>query len=307
MNDTRKKEDCLLSAQEADRLLACADGMSALLYLHVLRRGALDRSEAARALRTSQEEIRRAEENLRRLGLLTETALPLPSEELPEYTGQDIGQRMEADSAFEGVVTEAQRTLGRLLSSNDLRILFGIYDYFGLPAEVIVLLLHHCIETYQAKNGDGRMPTLHYIETEARHWASREIRSLEDAEEHIRREKLRQTDLEQLRLALQIRGRDFTPTERRYAESWLDMGFGVETLAIAYDRTVVGAGKLAWKYMDKIVRDWQSKGLFTPQAVEQGDARFGKKSAPSRQSAGGSDDQDLENMRRMVEHMTKGG
>ena len=39
-------------------------------------------------------------------------------------------------------MAEAEKALGRVLSDNDLRVLFGIYDHMGLPADVILLLLN---------------------------------------------------------------------------------------------------------------------------------------------------------------------
>ena len=307
MNDKdRKSEYLCISRADADRLLERADGMAALLYLHIRRHGTFAPKTAAGELRASAGDIDRAAQTLQRLGLLEPSAAyPLEQDELPQYTAGDIAQRAQGDSAFDGVVREAQRLLGRHLNTNDLRILFGIYDYLALPAEVIYLLLNHCIEAYQHKNGEGRLPSFRYIETEARHWARYEINSYEAAEEHIARELLRRQDIQQLKDILQIRGRDFTPTERKYAESWLELGLGLDALAVAYDRTVVGTGRLTWKYMDKIVRDWHSKGLLTAQAVERGDARYGQRSAqPSQDSA--ADNKELENMRRMYEHMKRG-
>lgn len=302
-NEIKKNEKRLMSAEEADRLLACADGLSALLYIHILRRGAYSAADAAADLRCSRDDISRAAGNLRRLGLMRSDEPQLLSDELPDYSSRDIVSRMETDDAFEGVVTEAQRSLGRLLNTNDMRILFGIYDYLGLPAEVIYLLINHCIDTYRARNGDGRMPTMRFIETEARYWARSEIVTLEAAEEHIRLEKLRQDELEKLKDVLQIRGRDLTPTERKYAESWLSMGFSSAALAIAYDRTVVGTGKLTWKYMDKIVQDWYAKRLFTPEAIEQGDTRFSRQSQEKPRADGFS--REVEDMRRIYEHLKK--
>lgn len=307
MNDNGRKSEYLrISLRDADRLLERADGTAALLYLHICRRGTFAPKAAAQELRLSAGEIDRAARTLQRLGLLEEsTAYPHEREELPSYSPSDIAARAQSDSAFDGVVTEAQRLLGRHLNTNDLRVLFGIYDYWGLPADVIYLLLNHCIETYQYKNGEGRLPTFRYIEQEARHWARYEINSYEAAEEHIARELLRRQDIQQLKEILQIRGRDFTPTERKYAEGWLELGLSLDALAIAYDRTVVGTGRLTWKYMDKIVRDWHSKGLLTAEAVERGDARFGQRSTqPQHEPTAGN--KEIENMRRMYEHMKRG-
>lgn len=314
MNDhDRTSEYLRISRADADRLLERADGNAALLYLHIRRHGGFAPKAAAQELRLSAGDIDRAAQTLQRLGLLEESAVyPLERAELPEYSPRDIAARAQGDSAFEGVVTEAQRLLGRHLSTNDLRILFGIYDYLGLPAEVIYLLLNHCIESYQHKNGEGRLPSFRYIEQEARHWARYEINSYEAAEEHIARELLRRQDIQQLKEILQIRGRDLTPTERKYAEGWLELGLGLDALAMAYDRTVVGTGRLTWKYMDKIVRDWHSKGLLTAEAVERGDSRYGQRSAPPPAVASAKDtssngiSKEVEYMKRMYEHMKRG-
>lgn len=307
MNDNRQtsENNLALSAADADKLLACADGKSALLYLHILRCGAFSMTKAARDLRCTEGEIAQAADNLRRLGIMPGGQQLPPADEIPEYSGRDIATRAKTDSAFEGIIFEAQQALGKMLSTNDMRILFGIYDHLGLPAEVIAVLINHCIETYRAANGEGRMPTMRYVEKEAWYWVNAEIVTLDAAEEHIRREKQKQQLTEQAKAALQIHGRALTPTERKYVEGWLGMGFMPEALAIAYDRTVIGTGKLTWKYMDKILQDWHGKGLFTPEEIERGDARYRKKSASSAAADGGVS-KEIENMRKLYESMKKG-
>lgn len=290
-----------LKSGDADKLLACADGNCALLYLHILRTGAFSLSAACRDLKRGESEMALAADTLRRLGLLEKPEAPLRKEELPEYTAGDIVSRVKSDSAFEGVVREAERALGKVLSSSDLKILFGIYDHLGLPAEVIYVLINHVIETYRAANGEGRMPTMRAVEKEAWFWSDMEILTLDAAEEHIRREKEKKELVFQVKELLQIRGRDLTAGEKKYIDAWLDMGFSPAALAIAYDRTVLGTGKLAWKYMDKIVRSWNEKKLFTPEAIEAGDARrTSRKPSLSDREA---DERDMEYTRRMYEHM----
>ena len=94
MNETINKSEKMLplEAGAADRLLACADGECALLYLHILRTGSFSARRAARELRLSEDSVARAAESLRRLGLLSVPEEPLPEEELPEYTGRDISR-----------------------------------------------------------------------------------------------------------------------------------------------------------------------------------------------------------------------
>ncbi len=260
------EERYLLRIDEANKLLASADGNAALLYLHILTEGGkLSISAAARDLRRSETEIARAAELLRKLGLMPKPEQPLEPSELPPVTAQDIVIRAQTDGAFRDLVSETERSLGRVLSSHDLEVLFGIYDHLGLPADVIMLLLHHCIDEYQARSGPGRMPTMRYIEKEGWYWAEQEIMSIDAAEAHLQRCRARQDAL------TQIRDRGFTPSERKYVESWIAMGFGADAVAVAYDRTMLNTGKLTWKYMDSILRSWDGKHLYTAEAIETGD------------------------------------
>ena len=180
-------------------------------------------------------------------------------------------RRSADDGAFRALLGECQRVLGHTLSSADLNTLFGIYDRLGMTAETILLLIHHCADKLRRRYGEGRLPTMRAIEKEAFYWANREILTAPQAEEYLAALARRDEEMEKVRHALSLTGRDLTPTERKYIESWLSMGYGAEALAIAYDRTVVGTGKLAWAYMDKIVKSWYEKKLFTAEQIEKGD------------------------------------
>lgn len=292
------EKNIVISAENAKKLIAGGDALACLLYIHICARGSFSLSAAARELGRSETEITAAAAALREMGLLS-PAKPLESSEMPEYSAADIVSRAGRDSVFEGLVDAVQHSLGKLLSTPDLRSLFGIYDHLGLPAEVIYLLVAHCIETYRESHGEGRMPTMRYIEKEAWYWAEEEIMSLDAAEEHIRGEKEKKSRLFRTAEMLQIKGRQLSQSEQRYIESWLAMGFEPEALAVAYDRTVLGTGKLAWRYMDKIVSSWHEKGLHTEAEVLAGDPRQSKKQEKPAQS----DDREIEDMRRMYAYM----
>ena len=270
----------ILSAAAVDRLLAAHDGDMALLYLYRLRHGALDPEDAARTLCRTLAEVEAAAEKLERTVDPEVTQrrpagparpIPEPADEPPEYNARDIVER--GDPAFTALVTEAQKALGHALSTPDLKKLFGIYDYLRLPPEVIMMLLNHCV-----KVSKGRLPSMRFIEKEAYVWANREILTLEQAEEYIARsDSLREKSTKTAEL-LGIRGRELTATERRYINSWLEMGFGEDLIEMAFDRTVTNTGGLKWSYMNSILKSWQEKGLFTPADVREKDGR--KKTPP---------------------------
>ena len=264
-----------LPASDADKLLELGDGECALLYLHILRVGGeLVPAMAAHALGRSEEDIRAAARRLDQAGLLASESpdAPLPGpEELRRYTSQEISQR--ADAAFRALRAETAQVFGRALSGTELQTLFGIYDQLGLPAEVIMLLIHHCSDRLRERYGEGRLPTMRAIEKEAFRWAREELVTLEQANDYLASLESRREEGEKIKKTLGIAGRALSPSERKYLEGWLALGYGSDALALAYDRTVVSTGKLTWAYMDKIVQSWHKKGLFTPAEIEQGDPR----------------------------------
>lgn len=302
-----KSEGTYISAAAADRLISAGDPGAALFYLYLLRRNEPDAATAAAELGKSTKEIEAYGSKLEELGLLKQTApqpvLP-PPEEIPEYTSKDISDRAMDDGGFRTVVEEAQRVMGRMLSGADLKILFGIYDYLDLPAEVILLLINYCVSRSRESQGPGRTPSMRTIEKEAYSWANREIITIDRAEEHLGKLKARGETLAVLRRELGVYDREFTTTERKYAESWLEMGFTPEALAIAYDRTIVRKGKRIWPYMDSIIRSWHERGLHTPEEIEAGDgvASQQKKSAPQEAGQGGKNE-DAEYLKKIFDKM----
>lgn len=294
----------------ADKLIAAHDGNVALLYIWMCRCGSFNAERAARELCLTLSEVNSAYEKLCRLELFEEKTavkepLPLPAEELPQYTSEDIIRRSETDSGFRAVLNEAQRKLGRVLSTSDIKTLFGIYDFLALPPDVIFMLLTYCIDSFKAKYGSGRLPSMRSIEKEAYSWANKEILTLEQAEEYIKKAAERRSKLGEVKSALGITGRQLTATEAKYVNSWLDMGFDCGTLAVAYDRTVTNTGALKWGYMNKIVTSWHEKGLHSIEDVEQNDTRPSAVKPANRHSDKVTNDE-LERLRSIYKKVKNG-
>ncbi|MBQ7692035.1 MAG: DnaD domain protein [Oscillospiraceae bacterium] len=264
-----------VSADELSRLVAAHDGDVALLWLYRLLHGSDGTEEAARALCRTRAEMEAAREKLRRMEKNNAPApaekLP-PPDETPEYTAKDIAVRSREDPRFASLVTEAQRALGRILSSSDLKKLFGLYDYLALPPEVIMMLLNYCVSTAPA----GNPPSMRLIEKEGYVWANREILTLEQAEEYIESSRRRKDQISRAAQILGISGRPLVATETKYLSEWLDMGFGEELLALAYDRTLTNTGSLKWSYMNGILKSWHEKGPHTEAEVRDRDTRKAK-------------------------------
>lgn len=296
-----------MSADAARRLLGAGSGDAALLYLHILTSGGLyDPGAAASAIHRSESQVEAAFQLLQRLGL-TERRTSAPAlrtaEELPQYSPRDIERELENGETFKQLVDDVQRSLGTRLSAEGLMILFGIYDSLRLPPDVILELVTHCCGEFERRYGPGRRPSMRYIEKAAFTWEREGVFSLDASADYIRRQEELRAGESALARVLGITGRSLTATERKYLDAWTALGFGPEAVELAYERTVTNTGKLAWRYMDSILRSWHAKNLHTPQEIASGDtppqyaapARRQKdtgRSAPGQVTAG-----ELENMR----------
>lgn len=247
------------------KLLCAKNPDAALLYLYITAGN--DPAQAEKDLPLSPSKLSCATAILRQLGLwVQEKNTPVFSGERPQYSERDVLTAMDNDRNFKALYGEVQRVLGRNLNTEELKILLGFTNYLGLPADVISVLVCYCKERARQK-GSLRNPSLRTIEKEAYFWAENGVDTMEEAAAFIQSQNVRRSQLGQLMQLLQIRGRNLTPGEEKYARSWLDMGFDDAVLSLAYERTCLNTGGLSWAYMNKILTRWQEAGLYTPEQI----------------------------------------
>ena len=267
----------VLPAQQADRLIGRGDGDAALLYLCLLRadRG-VTAQELQRRLKWSQLRLLAAETALQELGLIDrppEQKPPEPAQERPVYTADDLTDLLTGDAGFRMLVPQTEEKLGKRLKTADLQILAGLYDDLGLPADVIYLLVCHCVARSEERYGPGRRPTLRQIEKEGYHWAQRGLFDQESASRYLRDWNVRRSAMSRYMQVLGLGDRRPVESEERYITDWMDKGFPPETVALAYDKTVFYKKELNWRYLNGILRRWHENGWHTEEEVRQSDSR----------------------------------
>jgi DnaD/phage-associated family protein len=288
--------DLLIEQGDLRKLLGCASGDAALLYLYIRAGG--DPAQAESQLRMNGSHLSCAAATLRQLGLLGEEKKTVTfSGERPCYSETDVLQA-ERDNEFQSLVGEVQRVLGRNLNTEELKILLGFVRYLGMPVEVIAMLVCYCKERAKQR-GNLRNPSLRSIEKEAYAWAERGIDSMEEAAAYIQTQNVRRSRLGRLMNILQIRGRNLTAGEEKYAQSWLDMGFEEEVISMAYERTCLNTGNFNWAYMNKILVRWHEAGLHTAEQVKNGDRKPGTAQAGKREM----DEYEQAAIRRMLQEV----
>jgi len=261
--------DLTIEQSKLRTLLTTANGDAALLYLYLHGGNRLE--SAGKELNLSDQRVQCAAATLRQLGLWQpERETKFVSGERPAYTERDVLTALDQSCDFRALFGEIQRQLGRTLNTEELKILLGFVNYLGLPGDVISVLVSYCKDRARQK-GSLRNPSLRSIEKEAYAWAELGIDTMEEAVAYIQRQNLRASRLSRLMQLLQIRGRNLTPGEEKYALQWLEMGFDEEAISMAYERTCLNTGALNWSYMNKILSRWHQSGLHTGEAVRSGD------------------------------------
>lgn len=257
-----------LTSEELRKLLSCGCPDAVALYLYRKAENPLE--TALDALHYTVPQMVAATDCLRQLGLWETQVHTEPQPERPVYSDDDLHEAMRSSrTKFSKLVGEAQRRLGRTLSTEELKTLLSLTDYLRLPTDVIGLLLSYCVE--RSRRRDVRPPSMRTIEKEAYRWADENIDNLEAASYYVQTQLQVHTRVQQLRLLLQIDQRRLTQTEEQYLASWVKMGFNNAAIQLAYERTCVSTGGLKWAYMNSILKSWHEKNLHTPAQIEAGD------------------------------------
>ena len=191
----------------------------------------------------------------------------LVSSERPDYPPYIKNQ--DVKNLFES----AQKKLGKMLSHQDMSLLFSFHDWLGLPLDVIDLLLSYC-----TANGHKGM---RYIEKVALGWAEEGIDTVEKAAEYI---ELRKTGF---RTILQSFGQNRlpVPAEENYMKKWLkEYKLPIELIKMACERTVLQTGKASFPYADSILRQWRDAGVKDGTGVAELDKAFAAKKSQNHQA-----------------------
>jgi len=145
----------------------------------------------------------------------------------------------------------SEQLLGRTLTDTDRKILFSFYDYLSMPVEVIFTLLEYCISCGKSN--------MRYIEKVAYSWADKEINTLAKASVFVKEESEFSAILKKFKSVFKITGRELTNTEESFIRNWVyDLKFTDEQIIQAYETTVTNTGKIAFKYMDAVLKNSNS-------------------------------------------------
>ncbi len=179
----------------------------------------------------------------------------------PKYTNVDVTQNVRADTQLQMLMQAAEQVLGKMLTASAAETLYGIYDWLGMPVEVILKLLEYCVGINKK--------SISYIEKVAITWHKQGILTLQDAQEYIDNENAKRSYIYRAKQIFGIENRNLTSKEDEFIRRWMSMDVNESLLAFAFDYTVDNTGKLALAYMDKVLCAWIQAGIKTPQQAQK--------------------------------------
>lgn len=172
----------------------------------------------------------------------------------------NLSEYSQTHAQFKQLVVEAELTLGRTLTEYEKETLVILTDYYGYTAPSVILILEHCskAEHVSAK----------YIESIAANMHDKGIITYEQLEEEFLRLTDYYTYESQIKRALGISIK-LTKKQSNYINSWKSKGFSADMISLAGERCADSTNKISFPYIDKVLANWESKGIFTPEAAEE--------------------------------------
>ena len=279
---------------ETDLILAPGACLKALLFAFAHAGEPLTAEAAAEATGLTPADAADALRYWARLGYLTDDTAPKAAAEAAEPEAQPapvpaepekkpkeafdlkpskpsyemICKRLAEDPGVRELFSEAQMKLGRTIGTADQASLLLLYDYYGLPAEVILAVCEYARIHKKERN-------MGYIYTVGVDWSRRGIDSLEAADAELMLLEKMNTAWTSFTAAVKIPNPYPTAAQQKYIVKWTaDWRFSLDMLVLAYEETLKNAGKASFPYMDKILASWRKDGIETPEQAAERERQF---------------------------------
>ncbi|MGN1195924.1 MAG: DnaD domain protein [Acutalibacteraceae bacterium] len=191
---------------------------------------------------------------------------------------EQVAARLKECEQFRDLFSEAQLKLGKTIGYDGQSILIMLHDSYGLPFEVILMLLEYAKSLGKTSYS--------YIARLGKKWSELEIDSIEGAEQYITEQTGTDALWREFRELSGVKNSNLTVKQRRYFNVWRsEYGFGADMIYQAYERSIDRTEKMSLEYMDKVLKSWHDSKIKTPSDVEAEHDKWVKsKSAKSQKS-----------------------
>jgi len=183
------------------------------------------------------------------------------SDELPNYTSDQLSDILEKRRETATLITECQNIVGKVFSVHEINKLVGLVDYLSLDFEYIMMLLTYCVSI-------GKK-TLHYAEKLAFALYDAGICTTAELSEELRRREIAAASEGKIRSMFGVGSRALTSKEKKFIASWTgEMGYGIDIIEKAYEVTADATGNASFPYANTVLERWYAAGLRTLDEIE---------------------------------------
>lgn len=191
--------------------------------------------------------------------------IKIKTKEPVKLSSFEVSQRINNTEELKWLRSEAERLFGRFLNQTETNTLVSMFDYAGISADVIVMIIEYCISIDKAN--------IRFIEKTAYSWADMGIDNHQKVEAHITTLITNKNNESLIKTTFGIWNQNLTTRQREFINVWLeDYKFSIEMIKIAYEMCVDNTGKLSFPYINRILTTWNEKNIKTPADVEQTEA-----------------------------------
>lgn len=186
-------------------------------------------------------------------------------EDLYEKPSYSLDQLKEFKSKEETsqLLFIVEQYIGKTLSPSEVRTIFFISDRLAFSVDLIDYLIQYCVERGKK---DFR-----YIEKVAVSWAQAGITKPKEAEKYAYKYDKTVYDI------MNALGKSSSPTSKEadYIRRWTkELGFEMDVIRVACERTVMGTDKHRFEYADTILRSWHDAGVRHMSDIAKEDEKF---------------------------------
>lgn len=159
------------------------------------------------------------------------------------------------------------RLLGRTLSPTEVETYIGWKKEFNFSYELILLLIEYC-----ASKGKTNF---RYIEKVAIAWNEMNIKTIDDAQNYIRKTEDKWGTYREILKFLGIRNADIMKPQEDMLEKWTSSyNYSLDIIKKACDICFQRLNRADFKYIDGILSSWNKDNLRTLQDIENKEASF---------------------------------
>lgn len=257
----------------ADEHLKKAGGQQLKVLLFLLRHNAesLSADDVSAGTGMSASDVKDAIQYWKETGLVFEEGETPPEmktgesdasvhRELPDIapTYEQVAARTLEDENLRALFNEIQIKLGRTIGYSDQSHILMMYDYYGLPLEVILTIVEYCCSRGK-KN-------ISYMTRVAKDWADKEINTLERVNAYLREIEADERLWKRFTSMFSVDPPNYTDKRFELLKHWHhDYKQSLQLIYYAYEITIENINKPYFGYTDRILEAWHAEKIRTPQ------------------------------------------